>query len=186
MPQPFGTGGETRLFPFGDYDRDTLGEFLEKEKLLIFVRTHVQEKSSANLYLSSRIRYLGVEEAEDITGILGIFDLLVTDYSSIYIDYLLTGKPLIFLPYDKEDYLDERGMNFTYDKVTPGPKPGTQKEFTEALAKLLGGEDSYRKERERVNRFFNEIRRPCAPEICRQILKEIAYGESGKDSQKID
>lgn len=182
----FRDGGETRLFPFADYDRDTLGDFLEKEKLLIFVRTHVQEKSSANVYLSSRIRYLGVEEAEDITGLLGIFDLLVTDYSSIYIDYLLTGKPMIFLPYDKEEYLDERGMNFTYEKVTPGPKPETQAEFTKALATLLGGEDSYRKERDRVNHFFNEIRRPCALEICRQILKEIEYGESGKDSQKTD
>ena len=101
------------------------------------MRTHVQEKSSANVYLSSRIRYLGVEDAEDITGLLGIFDLLVTDYSSIYIDYLLTGKPMIFLPYDKEEYLDERGMNFTYEKVTPGPKPETQAEFTKALACLL-------------------------------------------------
>ena len=64
-----------------------------------------------------------------MTGVLGIFDLLVTDYSSIYIDYLLTEKPIVFLPYDKEQYLEGRGMNFGYDEVTPGPKPETMRSF---------------------------------------------------------
>ena len=63
-----------------------------------------------------------------------MFDLLITDYSSIYIDYLLTDSFLMisFLMI-KNVILDGRGMNFDYEEVTPGPKPKTMKEFTEEL-----------------------------------------------------
>ncbi|MDC7287675.1 CDP-glycerol glycerophosphotransferase family protein [Blautia schinkii] len=166
-------GGATKLFPFPDYDKTSLNEFLEKEKILLFLRTHISEKTAAGEYLSERIRFLGNEEAEDATDILNVFDLLVTDYSSIYIDYLLTEKPLIFLPYDKEEYLAERGMNFDYEKVTPGPKPATQKEFLELLKSMMTPSDPYEEERCRVNRFFNEVDAPCAGEICSHILEEI-------------
>ena len=56
--------------------------------------------------------------------IADIFDILITDYSSIYIDYLLLDRPLIFLPYDKEQYLKGRGMNFEYDKGDTWRKAG--------------------------------------------------------------
>lgn len=182
----FRDGGGTRLFPFSDYDREALESYLEKEKILLFVRTHIKEKGAVREFLARRILYLGNEQAEDVTGILGIFDLLITDYSSIYIDYLLTQKPVVFLPYDKETYLDERGMNFSYEAVTPGPKPSTQKEFLEALSVLLAGNDPYQAERKRVNDFFNEIQGPCAAKICGQILKEIEDERLYKGNQKAD
>lgn len=182
----FRDGGSTRLFPFSDYDREALNRYLEKEKLLLFVRTHIKEQAAIRDFLSPRILELGNAQAEDVTGILGIFDLLITDYSSIYIDYLLTGKPVVFLPYDKEAYLDERGMNFSYETVTPGPKPRTQKEFLEALTVLLAGNDPYEAERKKVNDFFNEIQGPCAGKICGQILKEIEDERLSKGNQKAD
>ena len=37
----------TELFPFEDYDKDKLETFLEKEKLLICLRTHISEKGTA-------------------------------------------------------------------------------------------------------------------------------------------
>ena len=166
----FRDGGSVRLFPFEDFDRERLDAFLEREQMLLFIRTHVMEQASAAPYLGGRIRFLGNEEAEDVTGILDIFDALVTDYSSIYIDYLLTDHPIIFLPYDKEEYLKDRGMNFDYDEVTPGPKPETMEAFLSAL-KEDGA--SWKAERDRVNALFNEIQKPCAGDICRRVLKKL-------------
>ena len=166
----FRDGGSVRLFPFEDFDRERLDAFLEQEQMLLFIRTHVMEQASAAPYLGERIRFLGNEEAEDVTGILDIFDALVTDYSSIYIDYLLTDHPMVFLPYDKEEYLKDRGMNFDYDEVTPGPKPETMEAFLSAL-KEDGA--SWKAERDRVNALFNEIQKPCAGDICRRVLKKL-------------
>lgn len=162
--------GQVQLFPFKDFDQEQLEAFLEEKNMLLFIRTHVAEQGSASPYLGKRIRFLGNEQAEDVTGILNIFDCLITDYSSIYIDYLLTDKPMIFLPYDRQQYLDGRGMNFDYDDVTPGPKPETFNDFLDALSPK---EDFWKSERTRVNRLFNEIQHPCAADICNKVLKMI-------------
>ena len=162
--------GQVQLFPFKDFDQKQLEAFLDEKNMLLFIRTHVAEQGSAAPYLGKRIRFLGNEQAEDVTGILNIFDCLITDYSSIYIDYLLTDKPMIFLPYDRQQYLDGRGMNFDYDDVTPGPKPET---FNDFLNSLSPKEDFWKSERTRVNRLFNEIQHPCAADICNKVLKMI-------------
>ena len=162
--------GQVQLFPFKDFDQKQLEAFLEEKNMLLFIRTHVAEQGSAAPYLGKRIRFLGNEQAEDVTGSLNIFDCLITDYSSIYIDYLLTDKPMIFLPYDRQQYLDGRGMNFDYDDVTPGPKPETFNDFLDALSPK---EDFWKSERTRVNRLFNEIQHPCAADICNKVLKMI-------------
>ncbi len=162
--------GQVQLFPFKDFDQKQLEAFLDEKNMLIFIRTLVAEQGSAAPYLGKRIRFLGNEQAEDVTGILNIFDCLITDYSSIYIDYLLTDKPMIFLPYDRQQYLDGRGMNFDYDDVTPGPKPETFNDFLDALSPK---EDFWKSERTRVNRLFNEIQHPCAADICNKFLKMI-------------
>ena len=162
--------GQVQLFPFKDFDQKQLETFLEEKDMLLFIRTHVAEQGSAAPYLGKRIRFLGNEQAEDVTGILNTFDCLITDYSSIYIDYLLTDKPMIFLPYDRQQYLDGRGMNFDYDDVTPGPKPETFNDFLDALSPK---EDFWKSERTRVNRLFNEIQHPCAADICNKVLKMI-------------
>ena len=162
--------GQVQLFPFKDFDQKQLEAFLDEKNMLLFIRTHVAEQGSAAPCLGKRIRFLGNEQAEDVTGILNIFDCLITDYSSIYIDYLLTDKPMIFLPYDRQQYLDGRGMNFDYDDVTPGPKPETFNDFLDALSPK---EDFWKSERTRVNRLFNEIQHPCAADICNKVLKMI-------------
>lgn len=162
--------GQVQLFPFKDFDQKQLEAFLDEKNMLLFIRTHVAEQGSTAPYLGKRIRFLGNEQAEDVTGILNIFDCLITDYSSIYIDYLLTDKPMIFLPYDRQQYLDGRGMNFDYDDVTPGPKPETFNDFLDALSPK---EDFWKSERTRVNRLFNEIQHPCAADICNKVLKMI-------------
>ena len=162
--------GQVQLFPFKDFDQKQLEAFLDEKNMLLFIRTHVAEQGSAAPYLGKRIRFLGNEQAEDVTGILNIFDCLITDYSSIYIDYLLTDKPMIFLPYDRQQYLDGHGMNFDYDDVTPGPKPETFNDFLDALSPK---EDFWKSERTRVNRLFNEIQHPCAADICNKVLKMI-------------
>lgn len=48
----------------------------------------------------------------DSYDILGVTDVLVTDYSSIFFDYLGTNKPIVFYVYDLESYTAERGLYF--------------------------------------------------------------------------
>lgn len=169
----FRDDAETRLFPFDGFDIKKLEEFLERQQIVLFIRSHIYEELKAGIGDGGRIREMNGDKVEDVTEMLGIFDLLITDYSSIYIDYLLTEKPMIFLPYDKEEYLSQRGMNFEYDEVTPGPKPESMEAFMGNIEELLGGKDSYRAERKRVNHFFNQIQSPCSEELCNHVIEEL-------------
>jgi CDP-glycerol glycerophosphotransferase (TagB/SpsB family) len=49
-------------------------------------------------------------------------DLLITDYSSCFIDFMLTNKPMISFAYDYERYMrEERGLFYELDFAFPGP-----------------------------------------------------------------
>jgi len=41
--------------------------------------------------------------------LLSATDILITDYSGIFFDYLITGNPLILFPFDQAEYLAHRG-----------------------------------------------------------------------------
>ncbi len=72
----------------------------------------------------------------DIYPFLRFTDYLITDYSSIYFDYLPLDKEIIFIPYDKENYLEHREMYFEYDDVTPGKKFYSFDEFIDNIENI--------------------------------------------------
>lgn len=163
----------TVFFPFTDFDSDELNDYLNKNQIIIFIRCHESEANNITHDFGDRVKLINADKVEEITDFINIFDLLITDYSSIYIDYLLTEKPIIFLPYDKEDYIRNRGLNFEYENVTPGPKPLTFENFMNEVNRLLNDKSYYHAKRHETNMFFNEIDSRCSPNICTLIKKDI-------------
>lgn len=97
------------------------------------------------------------ENEKDIYPVLKYVDVLITDYSSIYMDFLLLDRPVVFYPYDLETYrAKDRGFSHPYDKMTPGMKVSTINE----LIKFLEEEvwlDKYRLERNKLkDRAFSK------------------------------
>jgi CDP-glycerol glycerophosphotransferase (TagB/SpsB family) len=44
-------------------------------------------------------------------------DILITDFSSVYFDFLLTAKPIVLAPFDYDDYVtNERTLQFDYNE----------------------------------------------------------------------
>ena len=60
-------------------------------------------------------------ENTDINELYVISDLLVTDYSSVFFDYAILNRPIIFYMYDLEEYRDElRGFYLNIEEDLPG------------------------------------------------------------------
>lgn len=57
----------------------------------------------------------------DIDRLLVVSDILITDYSSVAFEYAITERPIIFFAYDLEDYIEQRGLYFDFEKDAPGP-----------------------------------------------------------------
>jgi CDP-glycerol glycerophosphotransferase len=51
--------------------------------------------------------------------LLAIVDVLITDYSSVFFDFMATGRPIVYFAYDLEEYASERGLYFELDSL-PG------------------------------------------------------------------
>lgn len=73
----------------------------------------------------------------DLNELLAVSDVLVTDYSSVFIDFSLLEKPAVFYIYDYETYVKERG-GFYLDFKTdlPGPVAFSEEELLKALYNL--------------------------------------------------
>ena len=58
----------------------------------------------------------------DGTELLLAADVLVTDYSSISVDFANTGRPMLFFAYDLEEYTERvRGFYIDFERTVPGP-----------------------------------------------------------------
>ncbi|MBS9767856.1 MAG: CDP-glycerol glycerophosphotransferase family protein [Flavobacteriaceae bacterium] len=149
--------GETRVFPFDDFDVKKLDAFLAEQKVKIHLRLHPDvDDKGIDLTDVENIAFLGADKVSDINELLFSFDMLITDYSSIYIDFLLLEKPQLFLPYDLEIYKEKIGVSVDYDKYTAGPKPTTMQEFMNEIEQLFTDEQYYLEQRKEVNKCFNK------------------------------
>lgn len=86
-------------------------------------------------------------------------DALITDYSSVFYDYLLLNRPMAFTEDDLDDYGDTRGYSVD-DPV--GYKPGFRIKNREDLIKfaenLISGTDEFQADRARVMDLSNDFR----------------------------
>ena len=82
--------------------------------------------------------------------------MLVTDYSSVYFDFLLLDRPILFAPFDLDEYRTRRNFYYEYDDVTPGPKARTWTEVMNQLDLVLEGVDAHKDDRKRVRDKFNK------------------------------
>ena len=152
-------GDRSSFFPFEDKDLERLNSFLETQDAYLLMRGHREEmeRISANYGEKKLSRILPAHQEifQDAQRLLAHVDVLVTDYSSIYLDFLLLDKPMIFIPYDLEQYKSYRGFLFDYENHTPGDKVGTQAKFIQSLARALNKPELGAKERAQMKNLFH-------------------------------
>lgn len=123
---------ETKFFDIMNLKKFNL--FLEKHNFLFCTKLHCKSKLRREFEKMESDNIVVIDPDTDPYVYIELSDMLVTDYSSIYFDYLLTEKPMLFFCYDLEEYLSKsRELYFDYEEVTPGKKVRTMQEFEEAL-----------------------------------------------------
>lgn len=104
---------------------DFLDDKLEKKGIKILFRPHYFVSNlEKRIKKYKNIFYAGFDIYKDVRPFLLGCDSLITDYSSIFIDYLLLKKPIIFYIPDIEEYKKLRGLAIDFENSihTPGPK----------------------------------------------------------------
>ncbi|MEI5908342.1 CDP-glycerol glycerophosphotransferase family protein [Bacillus spongiae] len=92
---------------------------------------------------------------DDIQELYLIADLLITDYSSVFFDYVNSKKPVLFYAYDYEKYKDNiRGFYLDMEEELPGP---VLKNGQELLDAILNIEEVKEKYHERYLTFYEKF-----------------------------
>lgn len=110
----------------------------------------------------------------NLYSLLGESDSLLTDYSSVYFDYLILDKPIGFTIDDFSSYEDKRG--FVVDnplEIMPGMKIYTVEDLEKYIVDLSNDIDLYSKEREKVNNLSNQYKDDqSAKRVLKRIIKQ--------------
>ncbi|GAB3661513.1 CDP-glycerol glycerophosphotransferase family protein [Nocardioides korecus] len=111
-----------------------LGQDSEHEVVLL-VRAHYMVTSRWDLGDRPWLRDVSLHP--DIAELYAVADVMVTDYSSTMFDFAITGRPLLFLADDLEEYAGSiRGFYFDLLSHAPGPVARSTPDLVEALRSL--------------------------------------------------
>lgn len=147
-----------------DFDIQKLNGFFAEKEILLLLKLHpFEEKSFDQTNLASNIKIITSQLLSrlqlDVNHVLAISDILISDYSSVYFDFMIRDRPIIFLVPDKNDYSKYRG-GFAlepFDFWTPGEKVTTQDELLKQITQLMNGEDHYSDRRKEINSIVNKF-----------------------------
>jgi len=139
---------------FNGFSMEELEPRLKRHNALFMIKMHPvfnAEQLTIKNVLAPYVHWVQEKDAAELNELLPHVDLLITDYSGAYLDYLLLNRPIIFAPFDLERYLrTDRELYEDYDKATPGVKCANWSEVFENIDKILSGEDLYEAERLRA------------------------------------
>lgn len=162
---------------------EEFNEYLKREKVLLYIKVHpAQKREGFILEDMSHIKYLFNDAIEEkgirFYSLLKQMDAIVTDYSSVFFDYLLLNRPIGFTIEDLESYGKNRGFVFENPlDYMPGAKISSVEQFYEFVNDLLMGNDKYEKERLEINEFANYYKDNRS---CQRILDYVGLKKDGK------
>lgn len=104
---------------------------------------------------------------------LNCTDCLITDYSSVFFDYAVTGKKCVLFAYDEEEYFEDRGVYMSLDEL-PFPKVDNVKDLLNELRTQKEYDDTD---------FLNKFCAYECKEASKNILDLVLKGKKAPDCE---
>lgn len=104
--------------PFEGYgfNQNSFIETIEKGDYVYFYKGHFYDSKNRFELKHERFVRITDNDFDVLYRLVKDMDVLITDYSSIYFDYLLLQRPIILTPFDYEEYVsNERPLYYDYN-----------------------------------------------------------------------
>lgn len=152
---------------------DEVNFWLENRDIFLFIKLHPNQSYNRQQHQYSNIKVMTHEEFMKynipINKLLAKTDALISDYSSVAVDYMLLDKPIAFTLDDMEDYQSSRG--FIFENIIdflPGKTIYTKEDFVVFLNEIADGIDSSKDKR---NKLFSVMHKYRDDNNCKRILE---------------
>ena len=166
---------EALIFSLGEEDFSKIQQILSKHGYQLYIKLHPLEESRLHVQMNHSNIHLLTEEIiseqyDTLYTFLGTTSALITDYSSVFLDYYLLNRPVAFTINDYEEYKEKRGFVFEDVKsLMVGSVIRNSKDLLEFLESVMKSEDRYIEERTKVNDKVNAIQK----DFTKTLLNEI-------------
>lgn len=144
-----------------------------KEKLhpehALMIHLHPYMQDGVNIEEDEKDFAYHIRDTFTIQELLSLSDMLITDYSTVFFDYSLLGRPIAFFADDLEQYISERDFYYDYLDIIPGPFFTKTEQLTDWIIK---GEFDLKKVTAFRSRFFDHHDGKAAKRIVRDLLEE--------------
>ena len=104
----------------------------------------------------------------DISELMTVSDICVSDYSSLVCEFSLFERPIAFFVYDLDEYDQNRGLYYDFDEITPGPLCRT----TDDLVTFIDNIDELF-DKQKVIDFKNRFMSSCDGHATERIVDYI-------------
>jgi len=150
-------------------------DLLEKENLIIVEKSHyVEQERKMQIENEIDLKYYVIQDinAQDL---LCATDILITDYSGCFFDFLLLNRPIIHYLYDYDYYKNEdRGLYYEANDVVAGSVARTEEELVSAIRENLEEPNLFFERRKKIQSEFLEYESENTCEmIYQQIIKKL-------------
>lgn len=155
---------------------EELSKELKKNNILLIIKQHTTGKMPEEpIVETDNIKIIEEEEylikGLQLYDILGKCDGLVTDYSSVFIDYLILNRPIGFVVNDIKDYEENNGFNFDEPlNYMPGEKLLSLSDIFQFFENIKLENDDYEDKRTATSDYFNEYH---TEDNCKYILDSM-------------
>lgn len=148
-------------------------DYIEKNNILIYFYPHQHMQKYLKYFKSSSNNVKVIDNKEkDIQDLLKESALLVTDYSSVFMDFGYMNKPVIYYQFDETEFREKHLSKgyFDYRIDGFGEVLTTDKEVSEKIIKLIDNNYKDLKEYEQKRLDFFEVR---DTNNCKRIYEKI-------------
>ena len=134
-------GDSVSIFCFENFNANRLNDILVSQNTLVIIKPHPmaiidQEKFSYSNIMTINEDWL-FENELSLYELLGASNMLWTDFSSVFVDYLLKNNPILFLMPDLDSYINNRGLCFDISEINlPGKVIFTQEDFFDSIKSI--------------------------------------------------
>jgi len=157
-----------------DFPLEALNQMAARLGIILLAKFHFVDGLRNRTFIPDSSDHLVlVDAAVDPNRLFGVVTGLISDYSSVVFDFLLTEKPVIFFVPDLADYLRySRSFYFDFEEITPGPKPENVTELEAAIRSVVdnGGSEWREKYQEVLDRFHTHRDAQSSARIYREIM----------------
>ena len=171
--------GKGKSNMFSNSGLEKLNKFLQKQNSVMVIKMHYYEIENMTLLTDkeySHIQLINNMETSDINRILHHIDILITDYSSVFYDFLVLDRPVIFSPFDLDEYQRiDREFYENYADAVPGPVCKNWNEVQIQLEKYFSNDDPYQFKRQKL---FNQFYKYSDTDNSKRIINTITQNQN--------